>query len=122
MHARQHDGRLERLGQVVDGTQHEAMLFVVGTAHRRGDDHRDVPRLIVEAQLLEHFEAAHARHHDVQQDEIRQRCLPRQLQRARPRIRSADLVAIAQQLAEQRQVLGVVVDDEDGGLRQGVPP
>jgi hypothetical protein len=33
---------LQRLGHVVDGTQREAMLFVLGTAHRRGEDHRDV--------------------------------------------------------------------------------
>jgi hypothetical protein len=45
VHAGHHDGRVDRLGDVVDGAHVQAGLLVVGRAHGGEEDHRDVAGL-----------------------------------------------------------------------------
>ena len=66
--ARQQDGEVERLGQVVVGARLEAAQHVVGVRAGGQQHHRhELPR---RAQPPHHLEAVEAGQHDVEQDDI----------------------------------------------------
>ncbi len=120
LHPCQHHHRLDRFGDVVAGTQAQAALLLVGIGQRREKDHRNGARERVGAQLIEHVVAVHARHHDVEQNQVGSGCLSGDAQCGDARARGQDPVQGAQQLAEQVQVLGRVVDDQQRGARVGI--
>jgi hypothetical protein len=119
-HPGEHDGRLERLGDVVDGAQSEAPLLVARGIHGGDEDHGNVAGKRIDAQVLEHLEAIHARHHDVEQDQVGSGLAGGDLQGARAGVGSQDAASRLQQFAKNGQVLRVVVDNEDGRVLHGL--
>ena len=113
-HACQHHRRTQRLGDVVHRPQRQAALFFFGGVERGDADHRDVARQRVVAQAPHHLVAVHARHHQVEQDQVGPRVGGRQPQRRRARVGGAHRVLAHQQLAQNREVLGHIVDNEHG--------
>ena len=67
------DGGTDGLVDVVGRPQAKTALLAVLVDQGRHQDHRDVPGSGLFTQALEHFEAIHVRHHDVEQDQIRPR-------------------------------------------------
>ena len=68
--ARLQQHRVDRLVQVVLGAQLDAAHDVVQALERRGHDHRQVAQRAVGDELLEHLEAVHLRHLDVEQQQV----------------------------------------------------
>ena len=60
--------------------------------------------------------AVHARHHDVEQDQVGRVVRLVDLQRFLAAIGHFDLVVVLEQAAHQREVVGGVVDHQHGGL------
>ena len=112
--ARQRHREVDGLGHVVVGALAERLHHVV--ALRLGRDHDDgqLGRRVGLAHRLQHLEAAHLRHHDVEQHE-RDLSVLELAQRRPPVLRPAHLEAFLLQAPhEQLAVVGMVVDDEDG--------
>ena len=67
--------------------------------------------------------AIHIRHHYIEQDEVGRRMALSDLQGATPVVGGANAVGGMQQLTQDGQVLGCVVDNQDGELavRHAVP-
>ena len=90
--ARQHLFALDRLGDVVDRAELEARHLVRHFAARRQEDHERVARLRLRLQFAADLEAVHARHHHVEQHQVRLRP-PRDLERGRAVLRREDAMA-----------------------------
>jgi len=109
----QDDRGADRFGDVVDGAEFEAVFLVGNAIHRRDEDHRDVACGGRCAEFGEDFVAIHFRHHHVEQDQVGWLATGN-LQGSCPRIGGADPVIGLQQLAENREVFGGVIDHQDG--------
>ena len=70
-HPREQGDVVDRLGQEVVGARLEAAHPIGGIGQGRDHDDGDVPRLRVRPEPLGDLETVHARHHDVEQNEIR---------------------------------------------------
>ena len=116
MHPREHDGRLDGLGDVVDGAQVQALLLVRDRVHGGHEDHRQVARGGIGTQALEHGIAVHLRHHDVEQHEVGPGLARRDPQGADPGVGDPHAEMRREHLAQHREVLRRVVDDEDGAV------
>ncbi len=117
MHASPQDGRVDRLGQVVHRAEAQAH-FLVGVVGQGGQkDDGNVARQRVGLELAADGVAIHLGHHDVEQDQVRRRAGPRDLQRPRAAGRHLHLVEILKQLIHQREVLGCVVHHQHHGAR-----
>ena len=116
---RQHDGRLDRLGDVVHGPQFEPVFFVLSAVHSGDEDHRDVVGRRVGAQLPQDLVAIHARHHHVKQDEVGARVGVGGAQGAFARVGCPHVVVRPEQFAQHDDVLGRVVHDQHGLPRVG---
>ncbi len=66
----QNDGVVERLGHIVVGTQLESADHVLALVLGGHHDHRQVEQRIGGAENAQHFQAAHFRHHDIEQDQV----------------------------------------------------
>ncbi len=111
-YARPHDRRAHRLRHVIDGAELEAAGLVFGAVHR-GDEHDGyVVAVLRRAKAPQHLVAVHARHHDVEQDQIRVRNAARELERARARYRDLHAEFPVKNLPERGQILGRVIDDQ----------
>jgi hypothetical protein len=112
--AREHEGGVVRLRDVVGGAEREALLLALGRVHRRHEHHGDVARARVLAQAREHLVPVHPGHHHVEEHEIRARVGLGHAERALARARGAHAVEGLQELAEDGEVVRRVVDDQDG--------
>ena len=113
--ARQQLGHLERLGDVVVGAELEADHLVDHLAARRQHDHRRLDAAL--AQLAADVEAAHARQHQVEEQQI-EGVARRALEPALAVRRAVDAVALAGQPIGQRQDdAGFVLDQQDSSSR-----
>ena len=65
-----HHGGVDRLDDEVDGAEFEATCLVAGVVMRRDEDDGNVTRQRVGLELAANLEAIHARHHDVEQDQV----------------------------------------------------
>ena len=123
--ARLQQHRVHRLGQVVLGAQLDAAHDVVQALERRGHDHRQVAQLRVGLQLLEHLEAVHLGHLDVEQQQV-EAARARSISSAtRPFSAQRDAMALQLQAARQQQAVDlVVVDDQQARavLSHGAAP
>ena len=108
--ARQQLGPAERLGDVVVGADLEPDDAVDLVALRRQDDHRG--RHPLASQDAEDLDAAHARQHDVQQDEV-EALAAGGLERRLAVGGGRHLVALSRQVEGQRLAQGRVVLDEE---------
>ena len=116
---------VDRLGQEVVGPRLEGLDLLLVAA---GGDHHDRQerRGRVRADPPAHLVAVHARHHDVEQDEV-DAALGQRGERLLTGLRAADVVAArGQHRLEQPDVRRLVVDDEHrvvlGRIRHGRPP
>ena len=116
-HPRQHDRRVDRLGDVIDRAQFESAFLVLGGVHRGDEDDRDLARGRVLAQVLQDLVAVHLGHHHVEQDQVGTRVGHRRTQGPGAGIGGADAILRLQQFTENGQVLRRVIDDQDGACR-----
>jgi hypothetical protein len=116
-HPGQHQDRLDRLGDVIGRAQQQASFLVVDVGQGGQEDHRDVCGGGVFVQASQYFVAVHAGHHHVEQHQIRPRRAGRRAQGAFSGVGGAHLIFRSQQMRQQRQVCGFVIDDQDGCLR-----
>lgn len=107
---RAQQNRIERLGQIIFGSAfnapHDALQFVQSRNH----DDRDVARLRVFLQTLQHFVAIHMRHHNVEQHDIER---PRRdhFQSLATIFGALNTMPLALQAARQQIAIGFVVID-----------
>src|SRR5262249_31867767 len=109
--------RIERLGQIVLGTQLNAADNAVDLVDSGNHDDRDVPQALVRLHCRQHLVAVHLRHHDVEQDEI-ERFGVEQVQSV-PAVGSGGDVQIAlagKPTAQRESVVLDVVDHEQRGV------
>jgi hypothetical protein len=114
-HARHHDRRADRLGDVVHRAQRQATGLVLDLGHRGEEDHRDALGLRVALQPLGILRSVHLRHHDVEQDQVRRALRNRDLQGALAAVGDLDAIFVLEQAAHQHQVVGRVVHHQHGG-------
>ncbi|MNS60766.1 hypothetical protein D3C72_937770 [compost metagenome] len=114
--ARQHDGRRDRLGDVVDGAQGQAQLLVRHFAHGRDENHGDAGRGGIGLQRAAHVVAAHARHHDIEQDQVGLVAAGGDLQGALAIDGDLGAVLAFQHRAQQVDIVRRVIHHQDGGL------
>ena len=70
VHPRAQDHRIERLGQEVLGAHLDAPDHALGVVDAADHDHRQMAQRVVALDALEHLDAVHARHDQVQQDDV----------------------------------------------------
>ena len=116
--AGQHHRWADGFGDVVDGPEAEAELFILDTGLGRQKDDRNVAGLGILLQLATDLVAIHLRHHDIEQDQIRLRLAGGDAQRLLPMIGHLDLVAILEQETHHGQVFRGVVHDQNGRFFQ----
>ena len=110
--ARLHVEHAEGLGRKVVRTELHSARARLGVLDCTDDDHRDVRRAGVCAQVLEHAKAIEPGDHQVEQDDVRASALGRG-ERLDPVHRDVRLpTRCARDLPEQLDVERVVVDDE----------
>ena len=107
----------ERLGHVVVAAQGEAAHLVLGRVARREKEHREARAAV--AQAARHFEAVDARHHDVEDDQVRGERL-HGVERLAAAVRHLHReVLVAQRHGDEIGDALLVVDDQDAGRRLG---
>jgi len=130
-HARFQKLRVDRLGDVVGHAHGQAPSLVRCFGQGGDENHRDVRRGRVDLQRGEHGIPIHARHLDVEQDQVRQGISTGLLQGLFPAGGGGDGVLIAQHMHQGMKVLVHVVDDQDAvalvglfsdGFVHGIPP
>ena len=100
-------------GDKVHGAGGKARGFILGTGLGGDEDDGDGRRRRIGLKAGTDLVAIHPRHHDVQQDEVR--LLDRQRQGLLARKGAEDVVGVGQNLAEDLDVFGDIVHDEDLG-------
>ena len=118
-HPCQQNGRPNGLGDVVHRAKGQATGFVVVGVHGRHKNHRYAAQRGVGLQVLDDGVAVHARHHDVQQNDVGPGLGGSCRQRPLSRIGNAHPVMLAQQFAQHGQVGGGVVNHQHGLLELG---
>ena len=114
--ARQHDGRGNRLGDVIDGAQRQAQLLVRHFAHGRDKNHGNAGRGGTGLQRAADVVAAHARHHDVEQDQVGLVAAGGDLQGALAIDGDLGAVLVFQHGAQQVDIVRRIVDHQNGWL------
>ena len=112
-HARQHNGWIKWLGNVINRTEFQAVLLIFGGDHGRDEDHGDVPGLRVVAQVSKDFVPVHFGHHDIKQDQVRLRIGGGGAQGILPGIGCAHAIVRLEKLTQNGKVLWRVIDDQD---------
>ena len=117
--AGEHHRKVERLGDVVVGSQLERLDDVLALALGGHHDDRQFDERIDAAEELEHLQPVHAGHHDVEQDEV-ELPLAEQVDGLPAAPGGGDRVLVPLQPAgEPLAVQFLVIDDQDGGLGRG---
>ena len=119
-HPLQHDRRMAGFVQVIDRPQAQTDLLVVHVAVRGQEDHRNPARTQVALESATGLVAVHSGHHHVEQDQVRLRRLLREVQRLQPVARKDHAIVVAQNVRQQGNVLGRVIDDENRLVLQSV--
>ena len=104
---------VERLGDVVAGSQFEPLDDVLGVVQRREENHRDVLQCGVCLQVPDHLVAVHVGHHDVQQDQVGGLLCGLFERLVTSRCRDDLVFGTAQHGFQQHDVGGDVVDGQD---------
>ena len=112
-HPCQHDGWIDRLGDVVHGAHLQTQDLVFHCCHGGDEDYRNMSGARIALELLCHLIPRQIRHHDVEQNQIRARLLHRCLQRALTADGNPRAVDVLQQAIDQRNVLRRIIDNED---------
>src|SRR6266511_1567203 len=90
---------------------------VIEPAARRHDHDGDVAERLVAELLRAELPTVHARHHEVEQDEAGADAVAEEVERGPAVLEQARRVALVdEELADDLAEIGVVVDDEDGGV------
>ena len=108
---------LERLRQVVVAADLEPAGLVLDVLERAQEHDRQLARRLLRAKLAADFVAVDARHHDVEEHEIR-RALLDAAKSGRAIERDAQLVLAAQRLDQDVDIRLRVIDDENAALGQ----
>ena len=87
------------------------MCFLGRVGMGRNKNHRDIARGLVGLELGTYLKAVHARHHDIEQHQIR-RIVPAQAQRLGATGGHEDLVIAAEHLVHDLDVDGLIVHDQ----------
>ena len=107
-----HDGRLERLGPIIDRAQFQAPQLIPGFRHAGQEHDGDIAEARVRLQPLQNLVTVHVRHEDIQDNQIGP--LPfRQLKRLRAVFRRYDTVAMSEGVLKQAPHHRVVVRNQD---------
>lgn len=104
---------LERLGDVVDAALLKGFHLVFHVGRSADEDHGSLPQSFVRLDPTADFEAAHARHTDVQQDQLR--CFDHGRAQGQFAVveRAHHVPLRRQDVFQQFECRGVVVNDED---------
>src|SRR6185437_6153920 len=98
--------------QVILRAELDAAHDVVDSLERRRDDYGNIAQCEVAANLLEHLEAIHFRHLDIEECEV-ERLAAQRLERDTAVLDGGDAMAEQFEVARQQQAVDlVVVDDE----------
>ncbi|MCY1365610.1 hypothetical protein D9M69_524640 [compost metagenome] len=108
--------RADRLGDVVGGAEVEAVLLVGQLAARGEENHRNVAGRRVGLEAAADLVAVLLRHHHVEQDQVRLRVQRGDAQCLGTAAGGAHAVMLKQQVADQLEVVGHVVDHQDDFL------
>ncbi|MNT45255.1 hypothetical protein D3C72_1818290 [compost metagenome] len=110
-HAGAHDGRADRLGDVIDGARVKTVRLVLHVAQGGDENDGNGRRGRHGLQLAAHFIARHGGHHDVEQDQFDGIVL-RQFQRLLAILGVQQAVIVLQDLAQHLQIRRFVVDQQ----------
>lgn len=109
-------GGAERLGDIVDCAQLEALYDFFGLALASEEDDGDVLGGGVGLEAAAGLEAIHDRHGDVEQNQVRWLCLRRLQSRLATRRQTHREVGCFQHSSQEVEIVGEVVDDENFNL------
>ena len=115
LHAREHDRRADRLGDVIRRAQRQAAPLVLDLRQGREEDDGNVTRRRFQLQATADLEAVDTRHLDIEQDQIGLRARRRQRQAGRTVGGQQGRVPLAQQRDQHGPDGRRIVDDEDAG-------
>ena len=113
-HAGLDDGRADRLGDVVHRADLEAPRLVGHIGQRGDEDHRDGAGGLLGLESLADFEAGHAGHHHIQQDQVRTLAVG-QFQRLLAILGEQQAVVVLQDVAQHLEVGSFVVHQQQAG-------
>src|SRR5205807_1453426 len=119
-HERREIERVERLRDVVDAADVEPARAVAELGARREEDDRDLARPFVDQQLFRNPPAVEARHHHVEEHNVRT-LLARELQPARPVARLDHLHPLGLEVDTAEQPDRRLVVDHEHADHEGVP-
>ncbi len=105
--------QLEGLGDVVDPAGREGAHLVLDVVQRADEENRDVCGLGIGLQLLADLEAVHLGHADVQQDQVGRGQFDRSQGAWAAGHRAHAVAVLAEDLRQQAQIGGAVVDQKD---------
>ena len=120
LHPRQQDGGADRLGQIVDRAERQALFLAFDFRHGCDKNDRNVMRGRICLEPGADFITAHVRHHDVEQDQVRGRRRLRLFQGLGAAVCGADPVVRLQQFRYQEQVDRVVIYRKDCSAAVGI--
>ena len=113
VYARQDNGRIEWLGNVIHRAEFQTEFFVFRGSHGRDENDGDVLGVRVFSQAPKDFVPVHFGHHDIKQDQVRLRLGGGDAQGIFAGVGCAHAIVRLEQLAQHGQVLRGVVDDQD---------
>ena len=113
-HPRQHDGRIDGLGDEIHRAHLQPLFFLFGCRHRGQENDGDVLGGGIVLEDFAHVITRQARHHDVQQDEVRGIFGSRQLECLFAMVGQHNPVVVFEQPGHQGQVVRRVVHDQYG--------
>ncbi len=115
LHAGVNFFQLKGLGDVIHPACAEGLQLVVNGIQRADEDYRDGAGARVCLELLAHFKAVHARHLNIQQDEIRQGFLGDRNRQFAADGRAHLVLILGEHGRQHAEVGRVVVNDENAG-------
>ncbi len=104
---------------VIDGAEFQPPGLILRAVHGRQEDDGDPRGARVRAQPLANAVAIQARHHDVEQNQVRLTAAAGQRQGALAAVGQFDGVLVHQHVAGQRQHLRAVIDDQQDRFMPG---
>lgn len=104
---------IHRLGDVIGDAEPDSACLVRRLGQRGDKDDRNPGRSRIGLQLAEHRIAVHARHFDVEQNQVGLVLPSRELERLLSARGGDNRIAVAQDVHERMQILVRVIDDED---------
>lgn len=114
--SRLHDGRVERLGNVIDGPQGKPFFLVLGVVDRGNNDDRNTPGRAGFFQLFQDDKTGHVRENDVQQNQVGS-AFVRDLERPFARFGDEYRIVLLEDMVQNVDVRSDVFDNQDTGFR-----